>query len=136
MASGHADRDRVVLVCGRPPRRPSATFATIQRRIFARSCATLSCHGAAAAGGLGLAPDSAYADLVGVAPNNVVARAAGLLRVTPGDPGRSFLLRKVEGAVAAGEGERMPQVGPSLSARSIDLLRRWILAGAPATAPF
>jgi len=134
MASGHTDRDRVALVCRRPA--PPATFATLQRKVFTPRCATLSCHGGARAGGLGLPAGSAYADLVGVPPDNMGALAAGLLRVAAGDPGRSFLLRKVEGTLAPGEGDRMPQVGTPLGASSIALIRRWIIAGAPADAPF
>jgi len=136
MASGHRDRDRVALVCRRPVTAAVATFATLQQKIFTPSCAISSCHGAAVAGGLGLTGDAAYADLVGVAPANDAARAAGLLRVAPGDPERSFLLRKLDGTLAPGEGVRMPQVGSHLPAASIDLVRRWIAAGAPATAAF
>jgi hypothetical protein len=135
MASGHDDRDRVALLC-RGPRSATATFATLTRTIFTPSCATTSCHGAARAGGLGLTPDVAYTDLVGHPPANEAARAAGLLRVAPGDPEHSFLLRKLDGALAPEEGERMPRVGTSLPLHSIDLVRRWIVAGAPADAAF
>jgi hypothetical protein len=135
MASGHADRDRVALVCQRPAP-PSATFATLQRRIFTPSCAMLSCHGAAAAGGLDLSGGAAFASLVGVPASNAVARTAGLLRVAPGDPEASFLLRKLEGTLGAGEGDPMPRVGTRLPTASIDLVRRWIAAGAPADAGF
>jgi hypothetical protein len=134
MASGHSDRDRLALVCRRAGR--PATFATIQRKIFALSCAVESCHGAGSAGGLTLSNDVAYANLVGAEPTNPVARAAGLLRVAPGDPARSFLLDKLMGALVAGEGAPMPQVGAALPAARIDLVRRWIAAGAPADAPF
>jgi hypothetical protein len=109
---------------------------TLQRKIFTPSCSTLSCHGAAGAGGLTLSAGAAYANLVGVAPANQAARDAGLLRVAPGDPGRSFLLRKLEGQLTDGEGVPMPFVGSSLPPASIDLVRRWIAAGAPADAPF
>ncbi len=134
MASGHTDRDRVVFVCSPPP--APATFATIERKIFAVSCATLSCHGAAASGGLQLTPDVAYTNLVGVPATNPAANAAGLLRVAPGDPDHSFILDKLTGALAAGEGVPMPQVGSPLPQAKIDLVRRWIAAGAPADAPF
>jgi hypothetical protein len=134
MASGHADRDRLALLC-RPPAAP-ATFATLQRRVFNRSCASFSCHGAAAAGGLTLTPDRALANLVGVVASNPDARAAGVLRVAPGDPEASFLLRKLLGSLGPGEGEQMPRVGERLPAATLDLVRRWIAAGAPATAAF
>ena len=106
MASGHRDRDRVPLVCRRPA--APATFATIQKKIFAVSGATVSCHGAADSGGLTLTPDAAYANLVGVAATNPAAHAAGLLRVAPGDPDHSFLLDKITGRLTPDEGKRMP----------------------------
>jgi hypothetical protein len=133
MASGHADRDRVPLVCVGAP---SASFATIQRLVFARSCATASCHGAGQAGGLDLTPDAAYSSLVGVPATNPAAHAAGLLRVAPGDPAGSFLLDKLQGTLTPDEGVPMPRVGASLPASSIALIRRWIAAGAPADARF
>ena len=134
MASGHADRDTVPLVCRRPP--PPATFATLERQVFAVSCASVSCHGAAASGGLTLATGSAYANLVGVPATNPAAHAAGLLRVVPGDPGASFLLDKLTGMLTVDEGDPMPRVGGPLPAARLDLVRRWIAAGAPADAPF
>jgi hypothetical protein len=136
MTSGDADRDRVALVCRPAPSRPPATFATLERRVFARSCASLSCHGAAVAGGLDLTPGHAYASLVGVPASNTVAQAAGVLRVAPGDADASFLLRKLEGALGDGEGDPMPQVGTRLPAAKLDLVRRWIAGGAPAASPF
>jgi hypothetical protein len=130
MASGHADNDKLPLVCRRPPGGGN-DFAKIERTIFKMSCTTASCHGAAGAGGLMLTPGVAAANLVGVPASNPVAAAAGLLRVAPGDPDRSFLLRKLEGALDAGEGDGMPQVGSQLPAQRIELIRRWIAAGAP-----
>ena len=124
MASGHSDRDRVVFVC-RPGPRP-VTLATLQRLIFSRSCASQSCHGAALAGGLDLTPAGAAASLVGVPASNEVARAAGVLRVVPGDPDASFLIRKLAGKLATGEGDPMPRVGSTLPPAKLDLLRRWI----------
>jgi mono/diheme cytochrome c family protein len=112
------------------------TFATLQKRIFTPSCAIPSCHGSAASGGLTLTADASYAQLVGVPATNPTAAAAGVLRVVPGDPDRSFLLRKLEGTLAGGEGEPMPRVGTTLSPALLDLVRRWIVAGAPADTPF
>ena len=135
MASGRNARDRLSFVCA-PPRAATATFATLQRKIFTPGCATLSCHGAGNAGGMTLAAGAAYANLVGVPPSNGAALAAGLLRVAPGDPDRSFLLRKLEGTLAPDEGQPMPRVGSPLPPTLIDLVRRWIAAGAPADASF
>jgi len=135
MASGRNARDRLTFVCA-PPRGANATFATLQRKIFTPGCATLSCHGAGNAGGMTLAAGAAYASLVGVPPANGAALAAGLLRVAPGDPDRSFLLRKLEGTLAPDEGQPMPRIGSPLPPTLIDLVRRWIAAGAPADASF
>jgi hypothetical protein len=134
MASGHADRDALPLVCRRPP--PPATFATLERQVFAVSCSSVSCHGAADSGGLTLTTGSAYANLVGVPATNPAAHAAGLLRVVPGDPDASFLLDKLTGMLTPDEGDPMPRIGGPLPAARLDLIRRWIAAGAPADAPF
>jgi hypothetical protein len=136
MRSGHADKDRLMFICRPADVPPPATFATLQQKIFTPLCGTASCHGAAAAGGLELTPEASYANLVGVLATNPAARAAGLLRVAPGDPGRSFLLDKLTGTLGPGEGLAMPRVGALLPEKRIDLIRRWITAGAPADAPF
>ena len=132
-------RERYTFVC-RPahPTRAAATFARdIQTKIIDSTCSTPSCHGdGSASGSLDLSDGAAYANLVGVPPANEAARAAGLLRVSPGDPEHSYLLSKLEGTLAPGQGARMPLIGPPLPAALIDTIRRWIAAGAPETAPF
>ncbi len=146
---GKGPRKTLALVC-RPPRkthtprpkpgpRPPAgtTFATIQKQIFDASCATPTCHGAAAAsGGLDLAPGSSYGNLVGVPAANPGAQAGGLLRVAPGNADSSFLLQKLLGTLTPAEGVRMPLVGRPPTPAQLDMIRRWIAAGAPETAPF
>ena len=69
-------------------------------------------------------------------PSNPGARTAGKLRVAPGDTTRSFLLDKLSGNLAPDEGSPMPLAGNRLPATSIDLVQRWIAAGAPDTAAF
>jgi len=120
----------------KPPK--GATFAKdIQKKIFDSTCATTFCHGTgAASGGLDLSDGAAYANLVGVLATNEAAKAANLQRVLPNDPDDSFLLLKLEGTLAAGQGVPMPLVGGPLPASAIDTIRRWIAAGAPETAPF
>ena len=135
MGSGHADTDRVALVCRRPPK-SIVTFETLQQKIFTPGCALPSCHGLAQQGGLNLTAGQAYADLVDVPASNPAAHKAGLLRVAPNDPDASFLIRKLEGTLDPNEGTMMPQTGTRLPQAKLDLLRRWIAAGAPATAPF
>jgi hypothetical protein len=133
MSSGHADRDRVALVCRRST---AATFATIVRKVFTPTCASFSCHGAGQAGGLELLPETAYARLVGVLATNPAARAAGVLRVVPGNPDASFLVRKLMGTLGPAEGQSMPRVGTRLPAAQLELVRRWIAAGASVDAAF
>lgn len=132
---------RFTFVCQQPKgtgTKPGATFAKdIQKKIFDTTCATPTCHGAAAAsGGLDLSDGAAYANLVGVPATNVAAKAANLNRVVASDPDDSFLLLKVDGRLAPGEGVQMPLVGGPLPAAAVDTIRRWIAAGAPETAPF
>ena len=107
-----------------------ATLDQIQRTIFSPQCAIPTCHDASVkSGNLVLEADSAYAQLVGVAPDIESARLAGLLRVDPGHPDNSFLLVKLTGP-PPGQGSRMPLTGPLLSAAEIQLIRDWITAGA------
>jgi hypothetical protein len=136
MESGHADRDRLTFQCRAARVPPPATFATLQEKVFRPFCSTASCHGAAAAGGLDLTPEVAYGNLVGVSAANPAAQDAGLLLVTPGDPGRSFLFSKLTGTLGPGQGLVMPRVGALIPSKQIELVRRWIIAGAPADAPF
>jgi hypothetical protein len=128
---------RFAFVC-QQPKGKKATFAKdIQKKIFDSTCATPSCHGAgAASAGLDLSDGAAYANLVGVPATNEAAKAANVERVVANDPNDSFLLLKVEGRLAPGEGVQMPLVGGPLPAAAIDTIRRWIAAGAPETAPF
>ena len=71
-------------------------------------------------GGLALTPDDAYASLVGVK-----SPEAGLVRVSRGDPERSYLLMKLQGTQLdhGGRGARMPLGAPSLPPQSIQLIR-------------
>jgi hypothetical protein len=109
------------------------SFANIHEIVFARSCAFASCHSAESRkADLSLATlEEAYSGLVGAVPYNDVAREAGLLRVDPGLPENSFLLRKLT-APGEGEGNRMPANSPTpLSESTVGAIREWILAGAP-----
>ena len=49
-----------------------------------------------------------------------------------GDPDASFLVQKLEGHLAADEGDAMPQLGPPLPTGTIGLVRAWIEQGARA----
>jgi hypothetical protein len=52
-----------------------------------------------------------------------------VLRVAPGDPDASYLVRKLEGTVGI-TGEPMPPIG-SLDPTLIAVIRQWITNGAP-----
>ena len=109
------------------------SFESLYENLFATTCAFSSCHSSESRKGelsLGSLAD-ARAELVGIEAANDAANAAGLLRVDPGAPDNSFLLRKLI-APGAGEGNRMPANSSTpLSDRTIGAVRDWILAGAP-----
>jgi hypothetical protein len=110
------------------------TFASIQSSIFEASDSTgraacTTCHtntGRNPSGGLNLNHDVAYAQLVNV-PS---PRKPGAIRVIPGDPDNSYIIRKLEGASDIA-GSRMPLRGPFLTDGQILIIRRWIAIGAP-----
>lgn len=104
---------------------PVVDDATAVRRLFG-TCAgdgrESLCHGAAAGGfTLNLAPRAAGGDTIGVPSTEVPA----LMRVAPGDPEGSYLLKKVEGSAGI-VGNRMGTGDPAEGA----LVRRWIASGA------
>lgn len=102
----------------------AATLESIQVNIFDASCTV--CHsGAAAPLGLRLDANDSFVGLVGTPSRQV----SSLLRVEPGNPDRSYLIRKLEGT--ATEGDPMPLGGPPLPQATIDFVRQWILDGAP-----
>src|SRR5258705_1108240 len=106
------------------------TFAHIERRILGpRGCRVETCHGSAKSGGLDLTIGGAYDALVGATATG----APGDLRVVPGDSAKSFLVRKLAGVLAPGEGDPMPSVGRPLRPIELDLVRAWIDGGAPET---
>jgi len=108
------------------------------------SCATSSCHSNAAASSLDLegsgatAQHDVYNNLVGTVPTNSFAAGLGYKRVYPGDPYRSSLFRKVCDdlddfvQLDVAEGGVMPPAG-GLDAKQKELIRQWILFGAPET---
>ena len=99
------------------------TLASIQANLFDPFC--IVCHsGAGAPLGLRLDTASSFTNLVGV-PSR---QNGSLLRVEPGSPDRSYLVRKLEGSAA--EGEQMPLGGPSVPQTTIDFVRQWIQDGA------
>jgi mono/diheme cytochrome c family protein len=117
-----------------PAPNPTVTFSSIQHDIFETGdangrAACTNCHtsvGRSPAGGLDLIHAAAYEQLV-----NMPARAvSGSMRVVPGDPDRSYLVRTIEGASGIA-GQRMPISGPYLTESQIAIVRQWIAQGAP-----
>ncbi len=115
------------------------TYTTVYN-IFQTSC--ISCHtGATPAAGLDLSASAptVYTSIVNANPVNAVALAKGDKLVKPGDPHRSYLLRKCQNGLDAdnglitGEGLAEPQSGGPLPNNEIELIRQWIYAGAPQT---
>ena len=134
---GIRDDDRLKLTCvpGKdttPCDGVTSTFEQIQRQIFTPTCALPTCHAVAQGEHqMSLADGEAYANLVGVAPANFTAASAGLLRVDPGHPENSFILKKLRGELVDGEGVQMPKDLKRLHHLHVDLIEAWIAAGAP-----
>jgi hypothetical protein len=132
------DKDRLKMTCipaagTAPCDGITSTFQQLEAHVFP-TCARSTCHNIAqGVHDMSLAPGEAYANLVGVAPQNPTAQGAGKLRVAPGHPENSFLVDKLRGMLVAGEGERMPRGLKRLDALRIQLVQDWIAAGAPAT---
>ena len=109
------------------PFRPQ--FSCIQQLVFTPTCALAGCHAAPGASqGLVLSEGVAYGMLVGVPSTET---STGQIRVSPGDPDNSYLIVKLEGTDSRLVGDRMPFGGPYLSQAEIDVIRQWILDGAP-----
>ncbi len=105
---------------------PSATFTRVQGEVFAVSCALSGCHsGASPAAGLDLSPAAAYGSVVGVP----AVQRSGMKRVEPGDPERSYLVKKMRGDADI-SGGRMPLGGPYVEAQ-VRLVSDWVRRGAP-----
>ncbi len=108
------------------------TFAQIQQKIFAVSCAQRSCHSVEVkAGNLVLTAEMAHTQLVGVDPDNADARTAGWKRVVANDVANSFLVTKIKSPLDAKYGLVMPQGTMGLDATKTKALEDWINRGAP-----
>jgi methionine-rich copper-binding protein CopC len=106
----------------------TATFQSIQDNVFTPICT--KCHiGAGAPEGLQLDAAHSYSLLVSV-PS---AEQPTVLRVAPGNPDSSYIVRKLQGSAGISGGQ-MPLGGPYLPQSTIDVIRQWITNGAPNTA--
>jgi hypothetical protein len=112
----------------------SGTFDRIQGQILDQNCATSACHDSQSfAGGLLLETGASYTSLVGIAPVNFAAGQLGWLRVTAADEDTSYLYQKLQGGLDPSLGERMPFGKGKLKSHLREIIRLWIVAGAPET---
>ncbi len=102
------------------------------------NCATSGCHDSNAQGGLDFTvnANTLYGQLFNQPPNNTFAAAKGYSLVEEGVAQRSFLFRKMHHSLDfsvdldPSEGLSMPPSG-AIPAHDIELVRQWILNGAP-----
>ncbi len=134
------DRDAMKFICrpastGCDPQTLfSGTFDRIQTQILDQSCAVSACHDSQTfAGGLLLESGASYTSVVGIAPVNFAAGQLGWLRVTAGDENTSYLYQKLQGGLDESLGERMPFGKGKLKSYLREIIRLWIVAGAPQT---
>ncbi len=106
---------------------PEPTLENVQRMVFEPACAIEACHDASTqAGELDLSTLERSRDgLIGIPAVNSVAAENRWLLVKPGDPERSFLVRKIE-FPGMGEGAPMPVGDQQLTDPYVDLLYEWI----------
>lgn len=105
---------------------PDATFTRVEDEVFSVSCALSGCHaGAAPAGGMNLSAGASYGNIVGVASTE----RGDLHRIEPGDPSRSYLVKKIRGDTDI-VGSPMPLVG-SITPAQRQLVIDWVRRGAP-----
>lgn len=109
--------------------------------IFQANC-TVGCHNSTTQSGnldFTLSSSALYSRIVDGAPTNPAALAKGHKLIAPGYPDRSFLLRKCNKGwdtfygLDVAEGMAMPNNPTSLNPKDLELLRQWIMYGAPQT---
>jgi hypothetical protein len=111
-----------------PPGNSDATFSRVQREVFTPQCAIPGCHGGTAANAqenMPLGEGLSYDAIVRVPSRQMPS----LLRVAPGDPANSYLVRKITPGSAIA-GAPMP-FGATISDADRQLVRDWVARGAP-----
>ncbi len=115
------------------------SFAKDVMPVFETSCAFSSCHGsnAGSANGIYLGSSDPAATRKALLDTKA-ERLPSMPLVTPGDPGKSFLVRKIEGTQCALDaqctggtcGRSMPQGQDLLPEAARFAIRRWVAQGA------
>lgn len=118
------------------------TYQSVYNILNSSTCGSgnTNCHNPAAPSGLDFSQSMTdlYQDLILTSPSNVVSQQRGDKIVYPGNPYRSLLFRKINDDLAQnvdllpGEGDMMPPTS-SLDERQAELIRQWIVWGAPDT---
>lgn len=104
--------------------------------IVQTNCATVGCHdGSSASFNVGSTTDF-YNAMVNIVPSNASASAKGNKLVDPGHPYNSFLLRKIgsngfDAYIQIDDSEKSGHPTVALADYEIELMRQWIMAGAP-----
>ena len=93
----------------------------VQTQIFTPTCAVSGCHRGTQSPNL--RAGQAFTNIVNVPSSQVPS----LFYIEPGNPGNSYLVRKIQGT---GSGSQMPFLRPPLSSSLITLVRDWVLQGA------
>ncbi len=102
------------------------TLSSIQTNIFDLNCALSGCHtGSNPPQGMNLSAGQAFSNIVNVTSKEI----STLSRINPGNPEQSYLYLKVLGDPSI-MFSRMPIGRTPLSVEEIDVIRRWIEAGA------
>ncbi len=103
-----------------------ATFSRVQTEIFTPTCAVIGCHDTVShQSGLDLSLGQSYVQIVNIASTQVPS----LKRIAPNDPVNSYLLQKINGTATTGN--LMPPGTTPVPDAQINLVRDWILRGAP-----
>lgn len=103
-------------------------FSRIQAEILTPNCAKAGCHAAASGeGGLVLEAGRSHGEIVG----RPSTQRPSLARIEPGDPERSYLIKKLRGDPDI-TGGRMPLDRPGgLPQEQTGAIIAWVRAGAP-----
>jgi hypothetical protein len=102
------------------------SFAAEVEPVLVDSCTSMGCHGfPISAAGLDLRLGQAYGNLVNVPSSQCNNR----MLVTPGQPGASYLMDKLQGLNLC-FGSQMPKASPPLSAGELAAISEWICRGA------
>jgi len=121
-----------------PPVVAQSTFSRVHQ-ILQANCTSSGCHGSDNTQVFDLSGSQTdmYNALVDVAAINEIAASKNNKIVAPGYPTRSFLMKKIINGLGAdlvletGEGNACPQNLPALANAEIELVRQWIMFGAP-----